>query len=65
MWEDDNFDTIGLGLHCLPLDFAPEEEVSRRTTRVYCDQIEDLEDKDAVLQGDLVEKQHILANIEL
>ncbi len=41
MWQDDDFDTIGLDPHCLPLDIAPEEEVARRTTRVFHAWIED------------------------
>ncbi len=45
MWQDDDFDTIGLYPHCVSLDVAPEEEVVRRTTRVSCTLIEDWKDK--------------------
>ncbi len=41
MWQDDDFDTIGLDPHCLPLDIGPEEVVARRTTRVFHAWIED------------------------
>ncbi len=59
MWQDDDFDTIGLDPHCLPLDVAPEEEVLRRTARVFHAWIEDWEDKDVGPQGYPVIEQHI------
>ncbi len=44
----------------MPLEVAPEEEVARTTTRVFCSWIEDLEDKDVGPQGDPVKEQCIL-----
>ncbi len=32
LWDDDDFATLHLDLHCLPLDCAPDEEVVQRTT---------------------------------
>ncbi len=35
IWDDGDFETLGLDPYCLPLDFAPDDEVTRRTTRVF------------------------------
>ncbi len=60
MWQDDDFDTIGLDPHCLPLDVAPKEEIVRRIARVFHAWIEDWEDKDVGPKCDPVKEQHIL-----
>ncbi len=35
VWDDDDFKTFGLDAHCLPLDITPDDEVKRRTTRIF------------------------------
>ncbi len=36
LWDDENFVTLHLDAHCLPLDCAPDDEIVQRTTRVFC-----------------------------
>ncbi len=59
MWQDDDFDTIGLDPDCLTLDAAPDDKVVNRATRVFHVQIENWKEKDVRPQGDSVMEQHI------
>mmetsp|Transcript_8841 Transcript_8841/g.18352 ORF Transcript_8841/g.18352 Transcript_8841/m.18352 type:complete len:124 (+) Transcript_8841:542-913(+) len=46
-----DFATLHLDPHCLPLDCAPDDEVVRRTTRVFRGWIEDWEQEDVGPKG--------------
>mmetsp|Transcript_2661 Transcript_2661/g.5122 ORF Transcript_2661/g.5122 Transcript_2661/m.5122 type:complete len:288 (+) Transcript_2661:1342-2205(+) len=51
LWDDEDFATLHLDPHCLPLDCAPDDEVVRRTTRVFRGWIEDWEQEDVGPKG--------------
>lgn len=57
---DCDFRTIGLDPKVLPLDEAPDDEVVRRKTRVFCAWIEDWEDEGINSKGCAILEQRIL-----
>lgn len=60
VWDDDDFETLGLDAHCLPLDVAPDDEVKRRTTRIFRAWLESWEEVGTGPQGDPVLEQRVL-----
>lgn len=59
IWDDDDFETLRLDPYCLPLDVAPDDEVTRRTTRIFRAWIENWEDECGP-NGCPILEQHIL-----
>ncbi len=60
-WEDANFRIIGLDPNILPLDEAPNDEVARRKTCIFCAWIEDWEDEAVWPRGCAITEQEILS----
>lgn len=60
IWEDSDFETLGLDANCLPLDVAPDEEVAKRSTRIFRAWREEWEDVDCGPYGCPILEQKIL-----
>ncbi len=63
IWDDDVFGTLGLDVHCLPLDVVPDDEIKQRATGIFCVWLKDWEEVNTSLHGDAVLEQRILRSV--
>ncbi len=60
VWVDDDFKMLGLDLHCLPLDVAPDDEIKWRTTGIFQAWLKDWEEVNTGAHCDVVLEQRNL-----
>ncbi len=60
VWDDDDFKTLGLDTHYLPLEVAPNDEIKQRSTCIFQACLEELEQVNTKPHGDPLLEQRIL-----